>query len=570
MSDGSRRLVPCEALAALLAQSAHLSVPQVPGWQSIDERAAKLASLLKVGIAMHWSLQGGRVPDAHTLYLMARKLLVRLESRETPPVVQPDNAEALRLQNETYKLFEQGKITVSMDCPGFAFLFHTLAVLILNSWFRNNRCAIYDKEHLFKVVNRKKLIVGPPNTGRAEVLRHGVRAKGGKLCVSIALNAFMADKIAPTGPLPALADGTPAHNMTVDFDTKQSSKIDPDMVYALAYLRQALKKRCAAWTEGMDNATAVKKLIELEQPFVAEIPCAAMAELVPHYRGNLYDYVGDRLGTMALLLDEPSDNLLTVFTCKQMGSALCDPSTMHRSANMQIHFFHEHVRAFIHVAGGPAGAMEPFDGVSRSALAALLRTPGDKAFDELLHRKGLLAPTDCYCCPSVAGGQWSPYDELKLHGCSREQIAELVEAVAAKPKKERAAMLASIKPPEWQSPIAAIVGNKVGGKEVSLSKLCTDSKNEAQRAIDQKTKRRVEEQAKVWTPIFLGQSQRGEAAKLVAIFMLREDIAMGGGKLGNVTRHFSAELLAHLISAMGGPRTVKKIETLQADLLARC
>ena len=64
--------------------------------------------------------------------------------------------------------------------------------------------------------------------------------------------------------------------MTVDFDKTQSSKIDNDMVYALAYLRQALKKRCAAWTEGMDNMTAVMKLIELEQPCVAEISCAAL------------------------------------------------------------------------------------------------------------------------------------------------------------------------------------------------------------------------------------------------------------------------------------------------------
>ena len=50
---------------------------------------------------------------------------------------------------------------------------------------------------------------------------------------------------------------------------------------------------------------------------------------------------------------------------------------------------------------------------------------------------------------------------------------------------------------------------------------------------------------------------------------MREDMKMGGGRKQK-QRHFSAELLAHIISAKGGPRTVKKIETLQADLLERC
>ena len=68
----------------------------------------------------------------------------------------------------------------------------------------------------------------------------------------------------------------------------------------------------------------------------------------------------------------------------------------------------------------------------------------------------------------------------------------------------------------------------------------------------------------MWKPIFLRQVPHGKAMQLVALHMLREDITMGGGKK---QRNFSAELLAHIISAKGGPRTVKKVTTLQADLL---
>ena len=92
------------------------------------------------------------------------------------------------------------------------------------------------------------------------------------------------------------------------------------------------------------------------------------------------------------------------------------------------------------------------------------------------------------------------------------------------------------------------------------------SKDQAQRDRNQQTKLRVEEQASVWKRIFLGQVPHAEAVELVALHMLRDDIELGGGKK---TRNFSAQLLAHIISAKGGTRQVKPIQTLQADLLKR-
>ena len=469
LPDGSKRVIAFDALRTLLEQSAQAPLPLFLEPSSIDVRAARFADLLLKGGDVHWSLQGGRVPDKPTLFRMARKLLARLERKEKL-IVPHDDAEAFSLQAKTYKLFAEGKISVSIDCPGFPFLLDTIDVLLMNSWFRSsNRVAIFNKEGLYTIdhANRRKLLVGPPNRGRVQGLRHGVRKDDSTLCVSLAFDAFVGEKIAATGPPPMYADGTPAHKMTEDFNKKQSSKIDDDMIYALSFLRQALKKRRAALTQGADNRDAVSKLIIEEQPFVAEMPCAAVAELVPAFKSNLNDHVGQRLGSMALLLDEESDNLLTVFTCFQMGSTLCNPSTMHRSANMYFHFFHEFTRAFILFAGGPEDAMAPFNGVSTSELAALIRTPGDAAFNDLLHRQGMLAPTDRYVCPSVAGGEhggeWSPYDVLEKHGVSIEQAsawAEAVRAAALVSAQRRGEVLRTTVPQPLQAAVSALAGSK--------------------------------------------------------------------------------------------------------------
>ena len=222
-------------------------VPRAPAQaQDMQARAVQLASLLHMGTAVHWSLLGGRTPDPVRLTAMCRRLLERLESG-TKRFVEPQVGLAVHLQQATYTLFAAGKIKMSMDIPGFPFLLKSLAVLILNSWFRNNRIAIYKEEDLTVQTADGLRWKGLPDSSRKQILRHGVRAKDKTLCPSIAFNAFMALKIAGEGGqvLPMLADGTPAHNMTDYFKTG-SHAIDEEKVYALTYLREALTNRDAA------------------------------------------------------------------------------------------------------------------------------------------------------------------------------------------------------------------------------------------------------------------------------------------------------------------------------------
>ena len=143
---------------------------------------------------------------------------------------------ALRGPRDAWNLFANEHINLCTDCPGAPFSLPTLGVLILNSWIREAcRVVVHSKEALKYFSDR----------GRLQWLRHGVRSKDGVLCVSVALDIWMALKIAGTGGqnLPMIADGAPARMAkSKDFEDKEK-KIDACMVFAKRFIEQALRVR---------------------------------------------------------------------------------------------------------------------------------------------------------------------------------------------------------------------------------------------------------------------------------------------------------------------------------------
>ena len=134
--DGRVYSVDVEALNTLLGRSLLLSPSGPPGLGGFLPAAGRLADLLIVEghSNFHKSLKGGQVPDRARLYKMAEKLLQQL--RSPIPIVAPSPNKCTSLQFAAYMLFRRGKIKMSMDCPGWAFLVQHLAILILDSWYR--------------------------------------------------------------------------------------------------------------------------------------------------------------------------------------------------------------------------------------------------------------------------------------------------------------------------------------------------------------------------------------------------------------------------------------------------
>ena len=398
LDDGSAYFVDADELAKLLSRcSVQPDAPPAPA-NTLEARTVLLARLLHVGKDVHSSLRGGRVPDGQTLYDMAYKLLHRLE-HGTKWLVQPDDELGKACHVDAYNLFANEQINLCTDCPGAPFFLETLGVLILNSWIREAcRVVVQSKEALKFISDR----------GRLQWLRHGVRSKDGVLCVSVALDVWMALKIAGTGSqhLPMIADGAPARMATSkDFADKQK-KIDACMVFAKRFIEQALSVRYFAWLEGADNRKALTAVIAAEQPFVAEVPCAALATLLPRFRADLTAFSGMEGCTVGLLLETKTDrrNLLTVMTCMQRGGTIGNPQNA--VARAAIGFHHDWSRLAIGLAGGPIDALVPFESTATSELEALFTKRGDDAFNALLHRESLLPIVvgDKYVCPSAAGG----------------------------------------------------------------------------------------------------------------------------------------------------------------------
>ena len=363
----------------------------------LEEEAEELVRLFITDSGMHDVLKGGVAPTHDEQLQMARDVLKMLTE---PPKVIPANPEAVTaIQQICEVLWEVGAVTVSLDCPGYPFCFATLNSLVLDSWLRNNKWVVYKAADL-RLLSVKDL---EPK----ERLRLGIRKQDGTLCVSVAISAFVALKIAeglPGTEVSLMLDGTPAHTQTVDFGPG-SHDIDTNCLFAVAYLEEALKTRRAALIQGKGNMQALTMLITKRKLHVVQLSGKALASIVAGYRHDLVEYYGMQQFNFAAAIRHPdNDNLLIVLTSMQLGSTLSNPSTVHRAANMALPFAEQWLRAFILLAGGSPAAMPLFVDYASSELGALLKKEGAKAFDQVLHAKELLPADEKYICSSERGG----------------------------------------------------------------------------------------------------------------------------------------------------------------------
>ena len=213
--------------------------------------AEVLSELFIYGDEMHSALMGGPEPNHEEMLVMASDFL---GAQAKPPKVVPANpAAVVDLQKICKMLWEVEQVTVSLDCPGYSYIFPTLDSLIMDSWVRNNLHVVYAAADM--------CLHSVEDLQPDQRLRLGFMCgKECTLATSVAVSAWLATIIARGHngtEFSHITDGSPAHNQPVDFGAG-SHAIDARCLFAVYHLKEALEKRRAVLILGDGNMQACR------------------------------------------------------------------------------------------------------------------------------------------------------------------------------------------------------------------------------------------------------------------------------------------------------------------------